>query len=108
MIKRKKEPKNYFDTSKLKECSESLRNAENETTIEAEDVFNGLKSVETQVRLVDNIFDKMSDSVVINEFDGVILFVNRACEKLTGWSFNEIVRKNVEILRPSDSSISKF
>lgn|GEM_PF-6069245 len=98
----------FFDIPQLDRFTQALKDEATQTSETANDVSKRLRDAERKVRIFENIFNNMSDSVVINNFEGEVLFVNKIFEKLTGWTFDEVVGKNIEILRPVDSSADKY
>ena len=99
---------NFFDISLLGRGSDDLKEAGELTRTAANNVSSRLEKAERKNRIFENIFDGMSDSVVINSFDGEILFVNEAFEELTGWSFEDVVGQNVSMLRPENYDNDKI
>jgi PAS domain S-box-containing protein len=55
----------------------------------------------------EELFTNASDAIWVHNLDGVIILVNKACEKLTGYPVSELPGKNVlEFLTPETLSIA--
>ena len=88
-----------IDRSDMHKSRASLQETCETTSDIAWSLVNELRGEQQKTRIFENIFDKMSDSVMIQDTEGNILFVNQACMDITGYSFDELVGQNVKLLR---------
>ena len=99
---------------KIKELSKSNEDFENSQKA----VINLLEDIEeekdTSEELAKDLekfklaVDNVSDHVVITDPEGIIIYGNKAIEKITGYSFNEFMNKKAGVLWRSDKMSKEF
>lgn len=66
------------------------------------DIISELRSVTTQLQMSEEnyrqIFESASDMIWVNNLDGDIVAANRACERVTGYSRDELLKMNARQL----------
>lgn len=61
--------------------------------------ITAVKKAEEEIRRLSFVLSKTENSVIITNSNGVIQWVNEGFEKLTGYSADEVIKTNGEILR---------
>src|SRR4030043_1363726 len=71
--------------------------------------LRGIKvALRTSRESYEELFTNASDAIWVHDIDGKIVIANKACEKVTGYSPDELIAKNVsEIMLPDSLSIAR-
>ncbi len=73
-----------------------------------EKLGKAMKDLESSRRTLDELFANASDAIWVHDTEGNIIFSNKACEKLTGYSVSELIGKNVcEFLAPESLTLAR-
>jgi PAS domain S-box-containing protein len=66
--------------------------------------LRGIKvALRTSQESYEELFTNASDAIWVHDMDGKIVIANKACEKVTGYSPDELTGKNVSELMPPDA-----
>jgi PAS domain S-box-containing protein len=66
--------------------------------------LRGIKvALRTSRESYEELFTNASDAIWVHDIDGKIVIANKACEKVTGYSPDELTSKNVSELMPADA-----
>lgn len=79
--------KNYPDASNNKTIHSVL-----------EQESNGVREQERQLRLFAHIFDSVNEGIIVTDADKNMLFINPAFSTITGYSANDLIGKNLNLL----------
>lgn len=90
--------KSKADERELESYRHHLEKLVQERTVELQNEIKHRKSIEKQLRLLAVAFET-HEAVVITDAEGYILRVNKAFVKLTGYSTEEVLGKNMNILK---------
>ncbi len=84
-------------------------------SIVEQDQFNGMMIIlrdistimknEMQIQMLSQAVEHSPNSIVITDADGNIEYVNESFEKMTGYTFEEVVDKNPRILKSPDTHL---
>jgi two-component system sensor kinase FixL len=61
---------------------------------------NMVKSLTYHQRFIDSVFDTSPDGIVVSDGTGTIKIFNRAAEEQFGWSAQDIIGRNLNVLMP--------
>jgi len=59
---------------------------------------NGVREKERQLRLFAHIFDSVNEGIIVTDADKNMLFINSAFSTITGYSANDLIGKNLNLL----------
>ncbi len=59
---------------------------------------NGVREKERQLRLFAHIFDSVNEGIIVTDADKNMLFINPAFSTITGYSANDLIGKNLNLL----------
>jgi len=62
------------------------------------------KKAEEKIRFNSNLLNTVGQSVIATDINGVVIYWNRAAEKIYGWTEEEALGKNIVELTPADQS----
>ncbi|MFC2049925.1 PAS domain S-box protein [Chloroflexota bacterium] len=66
--------------------------------------LQGIKvALRTSQESYEELFTNASDAIWVHDIDGKIVIANKACEKVTGYSPDELIGKNVSEIMPPDA-----
>ena len=88
----------------LHEAHEKLEERVGERTKELETEITKRKQAEEELRLFAHTISSIKDCVVITDLENNIIFVNRAFLELYGFSEQELLGKNISVVRSSPTS----
>lgn len=70
--------------------------------------ITAIKAVEEQLRKLSRAVEQSTISVLITDYDGVIEYVNPRFTKVTGYSLDEVIGKNPNILKSGLISLEEY
>lgn len=64
----------------------------------SEQESNGVREKERQLRLFAHIFDSVNEGIIVTDGGKNMLFINPAFSTITGYSANDLIGKNLNLL----------